>query len=135
AANACWETASAVWSARGFRSSVERAAQESAEVAAWIGLSVNLIDARAKQSQCLRCIVGNPFRQAMDDSTRSLRNCGTAVTLAHSIYDTQDFATLPVLGDALEEAGCDNKDIIEHCRQTEKHVRGCWVVDLLQGKQ
>jgi hypothetical protein len=135
AANACWEGASAVWCARGFGSSVARAVQESADVAAWIGLSASFIDARAKQAQFLRCIVGNPFKPATADSRWLSWNGGIAVKLAHGIYDKRDFARLPVLGDALQEAGCDNKDILEHCRQAEEHVRGCWVVDLILGRE
>jgi hypothetical protein len=41
---------------------------------------------------------------------------------------------MPILADALEEAGCDNVDILAHCRGGGEHVRGCWVVDLLLGK-
>ena len=42
---------------------------------------------------------------------------------------------LPILADALEEAGCDNADILNHCRQADSHVRGCWLLDLLLGKE
>jgi hypothetical protein len=42
---------------------------------------------------------------------------------------------MPILADALEEAGCDNRDILAHCRQPTEHVRGCWVVDLLLDKK
>jgi len=48
---------------------------------------------------------------------------------------TLDTARLAVLADALEEAGCDNADILAHCRGPGPHVRGCWVVDLLSGKE
>jgi hypothetical protein len=41
---------------------------------------------------------------------------------------------MPILADALEDAGCDNADILSHCRQPGAHVRGCWVVDLVLGK-
>lgn len=135
AANACWEAASAVWCARGFRSSVERAAQESADVATWIGLSANYIDSRAKQCQFLRCIIGTPFRLAMTDSRWLAWNDGTVVKLTQSIYDNRNFDRLPILADALEEAGCDNADMLAHCRQPGDHVRGCWVVDLILGKE
>ena len=52
-------------------------------------------------------------------------------------YDTHReayAAGLPILADALEEASCDNADILGHCRQSGDHVRGCWVLDLLLGK-
>jgi hypothetical protein len=51
------------------------------------------------------------------------------------MYDTRDFAAMPILADALEEAECDNLDILAHCRGPGPHVRGCWVVDLMLGKK
>jgi hypothetical protein len=62
-------------------------------------------------------------------------NNGTIVKLAKGIYDDRAFERLPILADALEEAGCDNADILYHCRGRGPHVRGCWVVDLLLGKE
>jgi hypothetical protein len=38
------------------------------------------------------------------------------------------------LADALQDSGCDNEDILSHCRQLSEHVRGCWVMDLVLGK-
>ena len=61
-------------------------------------------------------------------------NDGTVPKIAHAIYDNRDFDRMPVLADALEDAGCDNADILNHCRGPNVHVRGCWVVDLLLGK-
>jgi hypothetical protein len=55
--------------------------------------------------------------------------------LARSAYDGGTFDELPVLADALEEAGCTNADLLAHCRGPGPHVRGCWAVDLLLGKQ
>jgi hypothetical protein len=54
--------------------------------------------------------------------------------LAHGIYDQRAFDDLPILADALEEAGCQDADILGHCRQPGPHVLGCWAVDLLLGK-
>jgi hypothetical protein len=62
-------------------------------------------------------------------------NDGTIPKLAQAIYEERAFDRLPILADALEEAGCDNADILAHCRQPGPHVRGCWVVDLLVGKE
>jgi hypothetical protein len=61
-------------------------------------------------------------------------NDGTVVKLAQSIYDERRFTDLPILADALEDAGCADADILAHCRGPGPHVRGCWVVDLLLGK-
>jgi hypothetical protein len=60
---------------------------------------------------------------------------GNVVALAHTIYTERAFDRLPILADALEDAGCTNADILEHCRGGGEHVRGCWVVDLVLGKQ
>jgi hypothetical protein len=61
-------------------------------------------------------------------------NDGTVVKLARTIYDDRGFEDLPVLADALEDAGCTDEAILGHCRGPGPHVRGCWVVDLLLGK-
>lgn len=79
----------------------------------------------------LRCVFGNPFRPVK--SQKAWRNA-TATILAQTIYEDRVFDRLPILADALEEAGCTNADILAHCRQPGEHVRGCWVVDLLLGK-
>ena len=57
------------------------------------------------------------------------------VGLARGMYESRDFAPMPVLADALEDAGCDQPDILAHCRGDRPHVRGCWVVDLVLGKE
>jgi hypothetical protein len=61
-----------------------------------------------------------------------------AVTaLAHSIYEDRAFDAMPVLADALEEAGCTDETILTHCRRVDDlagHVRGCWVLDLILSK-
>jgi hypothetical protein len=59
---------------------------------------------------------------------------GTVVRVAQGIYENRDFATLPVLADALEEAGCADARVVGHCRSPGPHVRGCWVVDLILSK-
>jgi hypothetical protein len=61
-------------------------------------------------------------------------NGGIVRKLAQAIYDEHRFGDLPILADALEEAGCTDEAILSHCRQPGEHVRGCWVVDALLGK-
>lgn len=56
-------------------------------------------------------------------------------TLAQAIYDDRTFDRMPELADALAEAGCTNQDLLRHCRGPGPHVRGCWVVDLVLGKE
>ncbi len=58
----------------------------------------------------------------------------TAVAIARQIYAARDFSLLPVLADALMDAGCEDADVLAHCNSTEPHVRGCWVVDLVLGR-
>jgi hypothetical protein len=79
----------------------------------------------------LRDIFGNPFRPVTFDP-RWLT--ATVVALATGIYAERAFDRMPILADALEEAGCDHADILAHCRGDGPHVRGCWVVDLVLGK-
>jgi len=79
----------------------------------------------------LRDIFGNPFRPVAADPAWLTP---TAVSLAAAIYEDRAFDRLPVLADALEEAGCTNAAVLLHCRQPSEHVRGCWVVDLVLGK-
>ncbi len=135
-------------------------------------------DARRVQANLLREIIGNPFRPGLswcDVPSQGRRLCyyeripamaedrwdyrphewltPTVVSIAQHAYDSRDFAGLPILADALEEAGCDNEDVLRHLRGWEKvdenthsdhwiwklthrpHVRGCWCLDLLLGKE
>ena len=59
----------------------------------------------------------------------------TVQQLAAAIYDERRFEEMPVLADALEEADCWDEEILSHCRKPGLHVRGCWVIDLLLGKE
>ncbi|VTR97035.1 Uncharacterized protein OS=Sorangium cellulosum (strain So ce56) GN=sce5710 PE=4 SV=1 [Gemmata massiliana] len=87
---------------------------------------------RRSQSDILRDIFGNPFRAIMfDPGWRT----STAAALAQEMYESHDFSAMPILADALQDAGCDRDDILDHCRGPGPHVRGCWVVDLVLGKE
>ena len=93
---------------------VSRPDEERAQVALW------------------RDIIGNPFRPSpFEPSWRT----STVVGLAGVVYDQGAFDRLPILADALEDAGCTDRAILDHCRGPGPHVRGCWVVDLILGKQ
>jgi hypothetical protein len=83
----------------------------------------------------LREIFGNPFRPITVNPTWLSWHGGLLVSMAQKMYDSRDFTGLPILADALEKAGCDDTDILGHCRGPGPHVRGCWVVDLLLGKE
>jgi hypothetical protein len=84
------------------------------------------------QADLLRDLFG-PLLFRRISFKRAWRTANVA-SLAQSIYTDRAFDRLPILADALEDAGCDNADILNHCRQPGEHVRGCWVVDLVLGK-
>jgi hypothetical protein len=82
----------------------------------------------------LREVFGDPFHPVgLAPAWRSWHG-GLLPSMAQRMYDSRDFADMPVLADALEEAGCQDQDILGHCRSSGEHVRGCWVVDLILGK-
>ena len=92
-------------------------------------------DLMARQARLVRCIFANPFRPLPDiDPAWLARNGGAVRKLAASIHAERRFGDLPVLADALEEAGCTDQDILRHCRGGGEHALGCWVLNLLLGK-
>jgi hypothetical protein len=105
-----------------------RIAAESARLALPPGVA-----AAAQQVALLRELFGNPFRKLkFNPAWRT----DTAVSLARQVYEARDFSAMPILADALQDAGCDNEDLLSHSRDTgATHVRGCWVVDLVLGKK
>jgi hypothetical protein len=87
---------------------------------------------RVALANLLRDIFGNPFRlPALDPTWRT----STAVAIAQNVYESRDFGAMPILADALQDAGCDDEELLAHCRDPKQvHVRGCWVVDAVLGK-
>jgi hypothetical protein len=99
--------------------------------------AAQVVGAAARAHAALvRDLFGNPFRPApaIDPAWLSW-NGGTVCQLAQAIYEERAFDRLPVLADALEDTGCTDQHILAHCRSGGEHVRGCWVIDLLLGKQ
>jgi hypothetical protein len=106
---------------------------------------------RTAQSALLRDVFGNPFQAtAFTPGWRT----AAAESLARKMYSSRDFGEMPDLADVLEDAGCENEQILNHCRYSSLpsvehcglagarransnsiHVRGCWVVDLVLGKE
>jgi hypothetical protein len=82
----------------------------------------------------LRDVFGNPFRPVVLEESWLGWNNGCVVEMAQAIYDHRQFGDLPFLADALMDAGCTNRHILDHCTRPAVHVRGCWVVDLLLEK-
>jgi hypothetical protein len=123
AARAAWESA---WGAKGVAGFVVKEGGETARIRF------------REQAALFRDIFGNPFRPV---AINPAWQTPTVLALAQAAYDdrilpagTLEPARLAVLADALEEAGCENADILTHLRQPGVHVRGCWVTDLLLGK-
>ena len=83
------------------------------------------------RADLLRDIFGNPFCPVTSDLSWLTSN---VIDLAQGIYADHAFECMPILGDALEDAGCDNADILNHCRQPGEHVRGCFCLDLILNK-
>lgn len=79
----------------------------------------------------MRDVLGNPFRPVVFELSWRTTD---AVGLARAMYDSRNFSAMPILADALEDAGCDSGEVLAHCRGDGPHVRGCWVVDLVLTK-
>jgi hypothetical protein len=86
------------------------------------------------QNALIRDIFGNPLRTVELEMNPHFWLEANITKIAQAIYDGRRFEDLPVLADALEEAGCQDADILGHCRGPGPHVRGCWVLDLVLGK-
>jgi hypothetical protein len=84
------------------------------------------------QANLVRDIFGNSFRSVALDPTWLT---AAVLSLAQTIYDDRAFDRLPELAEALEQAGCTNAEVLDHCRQPGEHVRGCWVVDMVLGNE
>ncbi|WP_246523190.1 hypothetical protein [Gemmata palustris] len=83
------------------------------------------------KARIFRDISGNPFKRVKFDKRWRTE---TATLLAQQMYESREFSALPILADALQDAGCSNADILNHCHGESLHVRGCWVVDLVLGR-
>jgi hypothetical protein len=74
----------------------------------------------------VRELFGNPFRPVQLSRRERTRD---VLTLARAIYDDRAFEQMPVLADALEDAGCTEAQFLDHCRQGRPHALGCWALD------
>lgn len=88
---------------------------------------------RVWQAGLLHDLFGNPFVPIEIDPVWLAFHDGVVPKLARVIYEEDRFGDLPILADALEEAGCTRSDLLEHCRGRKPHYRGCWVIDALLG--
>jgi hypothetical protein len=75
-------------------------------------------------------VFGNPFRRTV---FRPEWRTSTTLALAHSMYESREFGAMPILADALQDAGCDDAALLGHCRDdAQAHARGCWVLDAIR---
>jgi len=91
-------------------------------------------EVRRPHADLLREVIGNLFRTTKVDPSWLAWSNGTVVKLAQGIYDDRRFEDLPILADALEEAGCREQSVLDHLRGPGPHVRGCWPLDLILGR-
>ena len=114
---------------------VARARQECRAVASEVYNAYSAAVDAAAQHLVMRAVVwevaGNPFREP--HFSEELRT-DTAMSLACQMYDNREFSAMPILADAIQDAGCDDEVLLAHCRNPGEHVRGCWVLDLVLGK-
>ena len=93
------------------------------------GATLHSEEERFAQAPLLRDIIGDPFRLLR---FKSAWRTSTAVAVARQMYESREFGAMPILADALQDAGCEDEAILNHCRDaSQPHVRGCWVCDLV----
>ncbi|QEL13870.1 hypothetical protein [Limnoglobus roseus] len=113
-------------------------AADAVGLAADIGLNQQFKrwSAQHTEEQCQRSILTDiiPFPEYNVDLDSSWFS-STAVAIAQGIYDDKSFDRLPILADALQDAGCEDENILNHLRSDGSHVRGCWALDLVLGKE
>jgi hypothetical protein len=102
----------------------------------WNGLDAGPADARGEaeevcQADLLRDLFGDGSVCPPLPSAWLRWHDGCVVKMARAIYDEGRFRDLPILADALDDAGCNLPDLLEHCRNPHPHVRGCWVLDAI----
>jgi hypothetical protein len=108
-------------------------APSGAEIAVWF---TKRREQRKAHCALLRDIFGNPLRPAPVIDPRWLAwNDGAVGRLARSLYDGKKFTRLGELADLLKEAGCKDAQLLRHLRGPGPHVRGCWALDAVLGKE
>jgi hypothetical protein len=95
----------------------------------WFGL---VQGDHSRLAELAREIFGNPFRPV---KFAAAWRTDIVEAVAHRIYESRDFSAMPILADALQDADCDSAVILDHCRSSGPHVRGCFVVDLLLARE
>jgi hypothetical protein len=125
-----WDAASD--GARGASMAERRAAWGTREGNDWYQASCAAENVAQRELLCE--VFGNPFQPVKVEPALLKWNGGAVRHLAEAIYRERNFADLPVLADALEEAGCAEPSLLDHCRRPSGHVLGCWALDTLTGR-
>ena len=112
------------------RQAAQQARQHAA--ASWAAAQA---DSQRFQVSLIREVIGNPFRDYYLDPMWLAWEGGIVGQIARGIYEDRAFDRMPILGDALEESGCDQQTILDHCRSGDEHRRGCWALDLVLDKE
>jgi hypothetical protein len=99
-----------------------------------VNAEASSVECRA-QCELLREVFGNPFRPTQIDPSWLRCSSGAGGAILHMVWEDQRFEELPYLADALTDAGCNEEALLRHLRQPGGHVRGCWAVDLLMGRE
>lgn len=127
------ETAAAAVSAACYPSDLLELVASTARQSAWMVWPRERRRAEHQwQCQIARDLFGNPFRSIVFSP---MWRTDTVVTLARGIYESREFSAMPILSDALQDAGCGSTDVLDHCLDSGPHARGCWVIDLILGKE
>jgi hypothetical protein len=100
----------------------------------WATFGYTPVASDEEQIAFLRDIFGNPFRPVRVNPSWLAWDGGTVAKLALTVYDEEAFDRLPVLADALEDAGCADAQPLDHLRGPNSHLRGCWALDLILGR-
>jgi hypothetical protein len=94
-------------------------------------LSVRNDDPSIFLTTVIREIFGNPFRPVVFNPEW---RTDTVVSLAIQMYESRDLSAMLLLADALQVAGCEDEQLLSHCRVQGQHIRGCWALDLVLDK-
>jgi hypothetical protein len=133
AVEGAWEAAT--WALRDCADTAWLLARDSLSWAKDMAKSASVTGEKRWHCLAVRDIFHSPFHAVPRAAASWLRwNDGTVPKIAQGIYEERAFDRLPILADALMDAGCDDEAILSHCRGEGPHVRGCWVIDLILGK-
>jgi hypothetical protein len=123
------------WTAKGMAPAAAGIAAEALELSVESSARAAVaVKVSAAQVDLVREVIGNPWRSPALAPGTSPHGFAAALAIARRAYEEGDFRALPIVADALEDAGCADTGLLDHLRGPGPHVRGCWALDLLLGK-